>query len=215
LCFIFGRRYEDSTSADHTCQCEAAEEGLPENHVRMTCIAEELYCCEASGVCYETDDATEHIITDRLVDGMADLSIWRSCTHVYQGGVETPFLTHEICHEFAYSYNVTVSRQYRDPPLAGCRVSINGQECNSCIPCEQSGVGMVGYDCTNIQGVDQIPTDILPMGLRTICYSYDFPRCTFNGGFVDVDKYEVASWTSTDALINFVGLLMEGAFFWN
>jgi hypothetical protein len=177
----------------------------------MTCIGEELYCCAASGICYETDDATEHVITDRLNDGVVDLAIWRSCTNIYQGGVESPVLTHKICHEFAYSFNATVSRQSRDPPLAGCRVNINGQECNSCTPCEQNGVGMVGYDCTNIPGLDQIPVDMLPMGPQTECFSYNFPECTFNGGFLDVDKSEVASGACHSALRVFVGFLLGGA----
>ena len=182
--------YEVNTDgADHTCQCQYAVEGLPEDRIRMNCFGEELYCCAATGVCYETDDSTEHAILDREDDGVVDLSIWRSCTNIYQGGVENPIQTHRICHEFAYApRNVAVERQTSDPPLAGCRVSINGQQCNSCSPCEQNGFGMTGYDCSNIPGVEDIPPEVLPAGIQTECHFMDFPECTFNGGFVDTEK---------------------------
>ncbi|KAL3914776.1 MAG: hypothetical protein SGARI_008340, partial [Bacillariaceae sp.] len=148
-----------------------------------------LYCCAATGICYETDDSTEHAILDRLDDGVVDLNIWRACFNVYQGGVETPVQTHRVCHEFAYApRNIAVERQSAEPPIAGCRVSVNGQQCNSCTPCEQNGPGMTGYDCSNIEGFDQIPPEILPAGIQTECHFMDFPECTFNGGFVDAEK---------------------------
>lgn len=164
-------------------------EGLAENRIRMQCIGEELYCCAATGICYETDDATEHIIADRLNDGLVDDAVWRSCTNVYTGGVANPIKSYRICHEFSYAPQTAVSRQEGSKsPLAGCRVSINDQECNSCTPCEQNGPHMTGYDCTNVEGVDQIPIETFPGGPQTECHGHDFPVCTFNGRFVDVDK---------------------------
>lgn len=47
---------------------------------------------------------------------------------------------------------------------------------------------MTGYDCTNIPGVGEIPQEAFPMGAQTECFLQGFPECTFNGGFVDVDK---------------------------
>jgi hypothetical protein len=211
-------RYQDITDADHTCQCQAVVEGLPEDRVRMACFGEELFCCAATGICYMTDDASEHIIAERLDDGVVDLSVWRSCTNVYQGGVDNPVQTHRICHEFAYAPQTAVARQESgDPALAGCRVTINDQECNSCTPCEENGAGMTGYDCTNIEGIDQIPTDSLPSGPQTECHIHDFPECTFNGGFVDVDKSVLTnSGTAPLAWKASIGVLLAGAVLvWN
>jgi hypothetical protein len=47
---------------------------------------------------------------------------------------------------------------------------------------------MTAYDCSNIPGVDQIPPEVLPAGIRTECHMLGFPECTFNGGFVDAEK---------------------------
>ncbi|KAG7368121.1 hypothetical protein IV203_030864 [Nitzschia inconspicua] len=210
--------YEERTRAEHTCECQATVEGLAEDRVQMNCFGEELYCCAVTGVCYDTDDASEHIIADRLYDGIVDLATWQSCVNIYQGGVENPRKTHRLCREYGYAPQTAVSRQETtEPALAWCRVIINDQECTSCTPCEENGPGMTGYDCTNIRGVDQIPLDALPMGPQSGCHFQDFPVCTFNGAFIDVDK----SVVSGGALPSFVVrisvpvLLAGGALVWN
>ena len=166
--------------------CECVEDANDPDLITIECVSDEFYCCPVTNVCSADHDIT----TLRVLDYTADDEGWPLLEDVFlkickyqppsvTGDGKDDIPSVKVCHSMDW---VTVDGVAQHE---SCKIDINGQECASCFICNPADK-TTGYDCTNIQGIEKIPTSMLGPGPQTECFFNMVADCDVNHTLADV-----------------------------